>query len=56
VTSGWIFLISFVAICAGIAIGMALRNHVPADRLGPATKELIRLGAGFLATLSECSA
>ena len=37
---------------AGIAIGMALRNHVPADRLGPATKELIRLGAGFLATLA----
>ena len=51
-TSGWIFLISFVAISAGIAIGMALRNHVPADRLGPATKELIRLGAGFLATLA----
>jgi hypothetical protein len=52
VTSGWIFLISFVAISAGIAIGMALRNHVPAERLGPATKELIRLGAGFLATLA----
>jgi hypothetical protein len=52
VTSGWIFLISFVAISAGIAIGMALRNHVPAERLGPATKELIRQGAGFLATLA----
>jgi hypothetical protein len=52
VTSRWIFLISFVAISAGIAIGMALRNHVPAERLGPATKELIRQGAGFLATLA----
>jgi hypothetical protein len=52
VTSGWIFLISFVAIMAGIAAGMYLRRHVDLDRLGPATKEVIRLGASYLATLS----
>ena len=51
-TSGWIFLISFVAIMVGIAIGMYLRRHVDLDRLGPATKEVIRLGANYLATLS----
>jgi hypothetical protein len=52
VTSGWMFLISFVAIMAGIVIGMYLRRHVDLDRLGPATKEVIRLGASYLATLS----
>jgi Protein of unknown function (DUF4239) len=52
VTSGWIFLISFVAIMAGIAAGMYLRRHVDLDRLGPATKEVIRPGASYLATLS----
>lgn len=51
-TSGWIFLISFVAIMAGIAIGTYLRRHADLDRLGPATKEVIRLGASYLATLS----
>lgn len=51
-TSGWIFLVSFVAITAGILFGMALRRRLPADRLGPGTKEVIRLGAGLLATLS----
>src|SRR5262249_15644242 len=37
---------------AGIAIGMYLRRHVDLDKLGPATKEVIRLGASYLATLS----
>jgi hypothetical protein len=52
VTSGWIFLISFIAIMAGIATGTYLRRHVDLDKLGPATKEVIRLGASYLATLS----
>lgn len=33
-------------------IGMALRRHIAADRLDASAKEVIRLGAGFLATLS----
>jgi hypothetical protein len=52
VTSGWIFLISFVALAIGIAAGMLLRKRIPADHLGAGPKEVIRLGAGFLATLS----
>jgi hypothetical protein len=51
VTSGWIFLISFVAIAAGIAAGMLLRQRLGEERLESAT-EMIRLGASFLATLS----
>lgn len=50
-TSGWIFLISFVAIAAGIASGMLLRPRLDQKHL-EAAKEVIRLGAGFLATLS----
>jgi hypothetical protein len=52
VTTGWIFLISFVALVIGIAAGMILRRQIPADKLGGAPKEVIRLGAGFLATLA----
>jgi len=51
VTSGWIFLISFVAIVAGIAAGMLLRRRLDQKHL-QAAKEVIRLGSGFLATLS----
>jgi len=51
VTSGWIFLISFVAIAAGIATGMLLRRRLD-DKHLEAAKEVIRLGASFLATLS----
>ena len=49
--SGWIFLISFVALTAGVALGMILRNRLPKQHLD-AAKEVVRLGAGFLATLS----
>jgi hypothetical protein len=52
VTSSWIFLNSFVALAAGIAIGLVLRRHLPPAQLGPSQKEVIRLCAGFLATLS----
>jgi hypothetical protein len=51
VKSGWIFLISFVALAAGAAVGMILHTRVPKQRLDD-TKEVVRLGAGFLATLS----
>jgi hypothetical protein len=52
VTSGWVFLISFVALMAGIAAGVALRRHLGTAQLGTSQKEVVRLGAGFLATLS----
>ena len=51
-TSGWIFLVSFVVLTIGMTAGMLLRNRIPADELDAGTKEVIRLGAGFLATLS----
>jgi len=51
VTSGWIFLISLVALTAGVACGMMLRDRLPKQHLDGA-KEVVRLGAGFLATLS----
>jgi ABC-type multidrug transport system fused ATPase/permease subunit len=51
VTSGWIFLISFIALAAGVVLGMILRNQLPKQHLDGA-KEVVRLGAGFLATLS----
>ena len=51
-TSGWTFLVSFVSIVAGIVLGMTLRARLPAPKLGHDTKEVIRLGAGLLATLA----
>jgi hypothetical protein len=51
VTSGWIFLISFIAIAAGIATGMLLHWRLDEKHVA-AAKETIRLGASFLATLS----
>jgi hypothetical protein len=51
-TSASIFLISFASISAGIGLGIALRARLPAARLGPETKEVVRLGAGLLATLA----
>jgi Protein of unknown function (DUF4239) len=52
VTSGWTFLVSFASLIAGIALGMALRRRLPAHRLSQETKEVVRLGAGLLATLA----
>jgi hypothetical protein len=51
-TSGWTFLVSFASIVAGIFLGMKLRGRIPAPRPGHDTKEVIRLGAGLLATLA----
>jgi hypothetical protein len=52
VTSGRIFLISFVAIVAGMVLGMILRRQIPAVHLRDDTKEVIQRGAGFLTTLA----
>ena len=37
---------------AGVAVGMTLRARLPADQLNRETREVIRLGAGLLATLA----
>jgi hypothetical protein len=51
-TSGWTFLLSFASIVAGVLVGMVVRAKIPAAKLGHDTKEVIRLGAGLLATLA----
>ena len=51
-TSGWTFLLSFASIVAGVVLGMTLRARLPANKFGHDTKEVIRLGAGLLATLA----
>ena len=50
-TSAWVFLITFFAIVAGGAAGMSLRDRLPREQLSAETREMIRLGAGLLATL-----
>jgi hypothetical protein len=52
VTSGRIFLISFVAIVAGMVLGMILRRQIPVVYLREDSKEVILRGAGFLTTLA----
>jgi len=52
VTSGTIFLISIASIGAGVVLGKSLRARIPASQLSQETKEVIRLGAGLLATLA----
>ena len=46
------FVASFIAILLGAAGGMWLRRHPSIDALDPGSKDVIRLGAGFLATLA----
>src|SRR5882757_1418409 len=46
------FLASFVSVLIGAAIGMILKRSLPADLLAGGSKETIRLGAGFLATIA----
>jgi hypothetical protein len=52
VTSGRIFLISFVAVVAGMVLGMILRRQIPAAHLREDAREVIQRGAGFLTTLA----
>jgi hypothetical protein len=51
-TSGTIFLISLASTMAGAALGMTLRARLPVAYLSLDTKEVVRLGAGLLATLA----
>ena len=46
------FLASFTSILIGAAIGMGLKRLLPAGVLDGGSKEAVRLGAGFLSTLS----
>jgi Protein of unknown function (DUF4239) len=46
------FIASFLAILVGAAGGMWLRRHPSIDAIEPGSKDVIRLGAGFLATLA----
>src|SRR6478752_7606731 len=46
------FLASFVSILIGTAIGMVLKRSLRLDVLEAGSKDFIRLGAGFLATLA----
>ena len=47
-----VFLVSFASILIGAAIGMGLKRLLPAGVLDGGSKEAVRLGAGFLSTLS----
>lgn len=51
-TSGWIFLITFASTMAGVALGLTLRARLAPRYFSPETKEVVRLGAGLLATLA----
>ena len=46
------FLASFISILIGAAIGMVLKRPLRRDLLEGGPKEVVRLGAGFLATLA----
>ena len=46
------FLASLASILIGAALGMALKRALPAELLEGGSKEVIRLGAGFLSTLA----
>jgi hypothetical protein len=52
VTSGFIFLISFVTIMVGAILGLLLRTRLPETHLGSESKEVIRLGTGLIGTLA----
>jgi hypothetical protein len=46
------FIASFIAILVGAAAGMLLRRHPSVAAFDVGSKDVIRLGAGFLATLA----
>jgi hypothetical protein len=50
--SGLIFFVTFASIAAGIGLGTLLRRRLPDAHLQSQAKEVIRLGAGFIATLA----
>ena len=42
----------FVSIFAGAVVGMALRNALPDEQLGPDSKEVVRLATSLIVTMS----
>jgi hypothetical protein len=52
VTSGWVFLVTFASIMAGVGLGMTLRARHPEGYLNAEIKEVVQLGVGLLATLA----
>jgi len=52
VSSGWTFLVTFVSLVAGLSLGMVLRARLPGHQLSQETREVVRVGAGLLATLA----
>src|SRR5262249_29108010 len=45
-------VIAFVCILAGTAVGMLLRNRLSEHHLGSDAKDVVRLGAGLIATIA----
>jgi hypothetical protein len=52
VTSGWVFLVTFVSIMGGVGLGMVLRARHPKGYLNGEIKEVAQLGVGVLATVA----
>jgi hypothetical protein len=52
VTSGWVFLVTLVSTLGGAVLGVVLRRSLPMRHLSDETRDVVRLGAGLLATLS----
>jgi hypothetical protein len=50
-SSGLVFLITFVSIAIGGVVGMLVRIHVP-DAAVAGSKEVVRLGAGLMGTVA----
>lgn len=50
-SSGLVFLITFVSIAIGGALGMLVRIHLP-DAAVAGSKEVVRLGAGLMGTVA----
>jgi hypothetical protein len=50
-SSGLVFIVTFVSIAAGGALGMLVRIRLP-DRLIADSKEVVRLGAGLMGTVA----
>jgi hypothetical protein len=50
-SSGWVFLLTFVFIAVGGGLGMLVRIRLPAPTVAD-SKEVVRLGAGLMATVA----
>ncbi len=50
--SGLIFFVTLASIAAGVGLGTLLRRRLPDAQLEAQSREVIRLGTGFIATLA----